>query len=183
MPDERFEFGPTLDGLIIGALEARSDAQLVEKLRHAGLDVLAPLQPAYPAAIFFKFVAVAAKHKFSDASEADAMREVGRLAVRRGLEATFLGRAVLQAARLLGVRRSLKRFGSVMKNGNNYIQGKVTELIPNALEMELGPLVGPRSYYEGVLEESPRILGATDIGITHVRDEGENAVCHVKWVD
>ncbi len=182
MPQERFEFGQTLDGLIIGALEARSDAQLVEKLRHAGLD-LTNLQPAYPAAVFFKFVSVAAKHKFSEVAEEEAMREIGRLAVRRGLEATFLGRAVLQAARLLGVRRSLKRFGSVMKNGNNYIEGKVTELGPNALEMELGPLVGPRSYYEGVLEECPRILGARDISVTRVRDEGEHAVWHVKWVD
>ena len=183
MAQERFEFRQTIEGLLLGAFEARGDAELLSKLRNEGLDLTANLQPAYPAAVFFRFVGVAARHRFPDQPEVDAMREVGRLAVRRGLEATLLGRAVLQAAKLLGVRRAMKRFGTVMKNGNNYIDGKVTELSPNALELELGPLVGPRSYYEGVLEECPRMLGAHDIVVTHLRDDGEHACWRVEWKD
>lgn len=183
MPHERVEFEQTIDGLLKGALESDKDPALVEKLRAAGLDLTKKLQPAYAAADFFRWASIAAKHRYPELTEEQALCEAGRLAVRRGLESTFLGRAVLKAAQLLGVRRSLKRFGATMKNGNNYIEGEVAELSPNSLEIKLGPLVGPPSYYEGVLEESPRILGGKDIQVTRVRTEGEHIVWRVDWKD
>ncbi|MFT3710875.1 MAG: DUF2378 family protein [Archangium sp.] len=183
MRDERFEFAQVLDGLFIGAMEALKDPPLVEKLRKAGLDLTVKLQPAYPPATFFKYVVIAAKHRYPELDDAGAVRELGRLAVRRGMEATFIGRAVLKAAQLLGPRRALKRLGTAMKNGNNYVEGKVTELSPTSLEIQLGPLVGPKAYYEGVLEESPRMLGGKDIKLTHLRDEGEHSIWRLDWAE
>jgi uncharacterized protein (TIGR02265 family) len=183
MSAERVEFEQVIEGLLTGAMEALKDPPLVEKLRAAGLDLTRKLRPAYPAAQFFGWVTIAAKHRYPDVGEEEAMRELGRLSVRRGLDSTFIGRAVLKGAQLLGVRRALKRFGAMMKNGNNYIEGEVTELSPTSLEIKLGPLVGPKGYYEGVLEESPRILGAKDIQITRVRTEGEHQVWRVDWKD
>ena len=183
MPSERIEFQQVIEGLLGGALEADKDPALIEKLRAAGLDLTKKLQPAYPAAEFFRWATLAARHRYPDVSEEEAVRELGRLAVRRGLEATFLGRAVLKAAQLLGVRRSLKRLGGTMKNGNNYIDGEVTELTPNSLEIKLGPLVGPASYYEGILDEAPKILGARENQVTRVRTEGEHQVWRVDWKD
>lgn len=182
MPDERFEFGQTLEGLVLAA-DAQHNAALVGALREAGLDLSAKLKPAYPAKEAFALMAIVARHTFPGRSDDEAMRELGRLAVRRGLEATFLGRAVLQAAKLLGLRRSLKRLGAVMKNGNNYVEGAVHELSPRALEIQLGPLVGPRSYYQGILEECPVLLGGRDASVTHVRDDGEHTVWRVEWKD
>jgi uncharacterized protein (TIGR02265 family) len=181
LTEERVEFAQVLEGLFIGAMEALDDPALVEALRAGGLDLRVKLQPAYPAATFFRFATLAARHRYPKLDEAGALRELGRLAVRRGLDSTFLGRAVLQAARLLGPRRALKRLGAVMKNGNNYIDGTVTEVGPTSLEVRLGPLVGPASYYEGVLEESPRILGAREVVVTHLRAEGEDVVWRVEW--
>lgn len=183
MSSERVEFEQVIDGLLIGAMEALKDPPLLEKLRAAGLDLTRRLQPAYPAAQFFGWMSIAARHRYPEQSEEEALREIGRLAVRRGLEATLLGRAVLTGAKLLGVRRALKRIGSMFKNGNNYIDGKTTELGPNSLEIQLGPIVGPSGYYEGVLEEAPRILGGTDIQVTRLRNEGEHIVWRVDWKD
>lgn len=70
-----------------------------------------------------------------------------------------------------------------MKNGNNDLEGTVVEVGPNALELELGPLVGPRSYYAGIIEECPRLLGGSAVTVTHLRDEGERAAWRVEWKD
>lgn len=181
MSQERVEFEQVIDGLMTGAMEALKDPPLVEKLRAAGLDLTKKLKPAYPAFEFFGWLSIAARHRYPTLSDEAAVRELGRLAVRRGLQATFLGRAVLTAARLLGARRSLKRLGTSFKNGNNYIEAKVTELGPTSLEIQLGPLVGPRSYYEGILEECPVMFDAREIQLSLLRTEGEHLTWRLDW--
>lgn len=181
MPEERIEFGQVLDGLFLGAMEGLKDPALVEKLRAGGLDLNGKLALAYPAATFFRFAAIAANHRYPSLDETEAMRELGRLAVRRGMESTLMGRAVLKAAQLLGVRRALKRVGRMMKNGNNYIEGMANELSPTSMEVQLGPLVGPKSYYEGILEESAVILGGKNVKLVHLRNEGEHVLWRIDW--
>ena len=113
---------------------------MVEKLRVAGLDLNRKLAPAFPAADFYRWLVLAARHKYPKLSEVEACREVGRLAVVRGMKATLLGNAALKAMQLLGVRRSLKRIGNSFKHGNNYIEAKVTELGLTSIEIQLGPV-------------------------------------------
>lgn len=183
MTHERVEFEQVADGLLKGALEAHLDPPLVEKLRATGLDLSKKLAPAYPAAQFYRWLLVAARHRYPQLSEEEACREVGRLAVVIGMKSTFLGRAALTAMQLLGVRRSLKRIGSSFKHGNNYIDAKVAELGPTSMEVELGPLVGPASYYEGVLDEGPRQIGARTVQVTRVRSAGEHIAWRVDWTE
>lgn len=183
MRDERIEFEQTAEGLLKGALEATQDPELLEKLRATGLDLTRKLAPGYPAADFYRWLIIAARHRFPQLSEAEACREVGKLAVNRGMGSTFPGAAVLKMMRVLGVRRSLKRIGSSFKNGNNYIEAKVTELGPTSMEIELGPVVAPPSYYEGILEEGPRLIGASGVKVTQVRAEGEHIVYLVDWTE
>jgi uncharacterized protein (TIGR02265 family) len=183
MINERVEFEQSADGLFRGALQAHQDAHLVEKLRAAGLDLNRKLAPAYPAEDFYRWVRIAACHLFPGMDEEKACREVGRLAVIRGLKSTMLGRAALTAMQLLGVRRSLKRIGSTFKSGNNYVEARVTELSPTSMEIQLGPLVGPAAYFEGVLDEGPRQMGALDVRVTRARTEGEHIVWRVEWAE
>lgn len=183
MSHERVEFEQVADGLLKGAMEALADPQLVEKLRAAGLDLTRKLAPAFPAADFYRWLVIAARHKYPTLSEEEACREVGRLAVIRGMQATMLGSAVLKAMQLLGVRRSLKRIGWSFKNGNNYIEAKVTELSPLSMEIQLGPLVGPASYYEGVLDQGPRMMGAKTVQLTRLRTEGEHIAWQLDWTE
>jgi uncharacterized protein (TIGR02265 family) len=183
MSHERVEFEQTADGLLKGALEALKDPALVEKLRVAGLDLSRKLAPAYPAADFYRWVVIAARHKYPSLDEVEACREVGKLAVTRGMQSTMLGGALIKALQLLGVRRSLKRIGTSFKNGNNYIEAKATELGPTSMEIQLGPLVGPPSYFEGVLEQGPRLLGAKEVQLTRLRTEGETVVWRLDWTE
>lgn len=183
MQAERVEFEQVADGLLKGALEVHLDPQLTEKLRAAGLDLSKKFAPAYPAAQFYPWLIIAARHRFPKLSEEEACREVGRLAVIVGMKSTFLGRAALTAMQLLGVRRSLKRIGSSFKHGNNYIEAKVVELGLTSMEVQLGPLVGPASYYEGVLEEGPKQMGARSVQVTRVRTEGEHIAWRVDWTE
>ncbi|MFZ5439319.1 MAG: DUF2378 family protein [Myxococcota bacterium] len=183
MTHERVEFEQVAEGLLKGALEAHLDPQLVERLRAAGLDLTRKLAPAYPAAQFYKWLLIVSRHRFPGMSDEEASREVGRLAVMRGMQSTLIGRAALTAMQLLGVRRSLKRLGSSFKHGNNYIEAKVTELGPTSMEIQLGPLVGPPGYYEGVLEEGPRQVGARTVQLTRLRVDGEHLVWRVDWTE
>lgn len=183
MSNERVEFEQTADGLFRGALQAREDSALVEKLRAAGLDVQKKLAPAYPAADFYRWVRIAATHRFPALSEDDACREVGKLAVTRGLQATLIGVALLKGMQLLGVRRSLSRIGRAFRNGNNYIEATVNEVGPTRVEIRIGPVVGPPGYYEGVLEQGPLLIGAKDVQVERVRTEGEHIVWHVEWTE
>ena len=132
------------------------------------------MAPAYPAAEFYGWLLITARHRYPQLSEEEACREVGRLAVVVGMGSTFLGRAALTAMMLLGVRCSLKRIGSSFKHGNNYIDAKVVELGPTSMEIQLGPLVGPASYYEGVLDEGPRQVGARTVSLTRLRTDIKN---------
>ena len=141
------------------------------------------MAPAYPAAEFYGWLLITARHRYPQLSEEEACREVGRLAVVVGMGSTFLGRAALTAMKLLGVRRSLKRIGSSFKHGNNYIDAKVVELGPTSMEIQLGPLVGPASYYEGVLDEGPRQVGALTVSLSRLRTEGEHITWRVDWTE
>lgn len=181
MQHERVEFEQTVDGLLKGAMEAHLDPKLVEKLRLAGLDFSKKLPPAVPAADFYRWVVIAGCHRFPELNEVEACREVGKLAVIRGMKSTMLGGALIKAMQLLGVRRSLKRIGVSFKNGNNYVEAKVAELGPTSMEIQLGPLVGPPSYYEGVLVEGPTLLGAKEVQLTQLRTEGEHIVWRLDW--
>lgn len=183
MSQERVEFQQVADGLLIGAMEALNDPPLVEKLRAAGLDLRRKLAPAFPAADFHRWLIIAARHKYPDLSEEEACREVGRLSVVRGMESTMLGTAVLKGMQLLGVRRSLKRIGWAFKNGNNYIEAAVVELSPVSMEIKLGPLVGPVTYYEGVLDQGPKMMGAKTVELTRLRTEGEHMVWRLDWTE
>ena len=181
MAHERVEFEQVADGLLKGAMEALSDPPLMEKLRVAGLDLNRKLAPAFPAKDFFRWLVIAARHKYPKLSEVEACREVGRLAVNRGMKSTLLGSAALKAMQMLGVRRSLKRIGSSFKHGNNYIEARVTELGPTSMDVQLGPLMGPPSYYEGVLEEGSKLLGGKEVLVRCVRTEGEHIAWRIDW--
>ena len=91
--------------------------------------------------------------------------------------------AVVKALKLLGIRRSLHKIGWTFKNGNNYIGATVKELGPTALEIQLGPLVGPAGYYEGIRETGPRLLGAKTATVKEVAREGEHVTWHVAWTE
>lgn len=183
MNKERVEFEQSAEGLFKGALKAHEDPALVVKLREAGLDLSKKLKPAFPAEDFYRWVKLVAAHQFPQLDEVEACREIGKAAVIRGLRSTLLGSAVLKALQLLGVRRALLKIGWTFKNGNNYIEAKVTELSPTSLDIQLGPLVGPPSYFEGILEEGPRQLGAKTVSVTQSKVEGETITFRVDWTE
>jgi uncharacterized protein (TIGR02265 family) len=92
-----------------------------------------------------------------------------------------LGRAVLQFIRILGPRRALLHVGTAFRNGNNYLQATTRELSSTAVEVELGPLVGPTGYFEGILEAGPALLGAREVRVVQRGRAGEHVTFRVDW--
>ena len=110
MTQQRFEYSQTVDGTFRGALGADRDAGLNRVLLQAGLD-LSRIAPAYPAADFYRWMRLAARHRWPDLPEAEGCRLIGRLCIERGLASTTLGRGVLQFIRILGPRPAFLRNG------------------------------------------------------------------------
>lgn len=183
MTSKQLEFEQSADGLFKGALQAHDDPRLVAALRAAGFDLEQKLAPAYPAEDFYQWLRIAARVRFPELDEDEGCREIGKLAVIRGMGSTLLGRAVMKAMQLLGVRRALLRIGRSMRNGNNYLEAQARELSPTSVEITLGPLVGPPTYYEGVLEEGPRQLGARDVRVSRSGGEGQQFTWRVDWTE
>jgi uncharacterized protein (TIGR02265 family) len=179
---QRLEYEQSADGLFRGALRAHEHPGARAALREAGLD-LERLAPAYPADQFYRWVGVATRQLFPELDERAGYKKAGMLAVERGLRSTLIGNAVLQVLKVIGVRRSLLRIGRTFRSGNNYIDAKVTEVGPTTLEIELGPLMGPTAYFEGVLEEGPRQLGAKTVRVGEAGRTGEHVTFRLDWTE
>lgn len=182
-PKDRLEFEQTVDGIFRGALGAFGDPSLVEALKAAGLDLTRKLAPAYRPEDVYLWMRVAARHAFPALSEEEGCRRVGQLSVERGMRSTLHGRAVLHFLKLVGVRRSLLVLQSAFRHGNNYIEAKATDVGERAMEVHLGPLVGPVTYFEGVLEAGPKQMGAREVQVTRLRTEGEFVTFRVEWTE
>lgn len=172
-----------MDGIFRGALGAFEDPSLVEVLKAAGLDLTRKLAPAYRPEDVYLWMRVAARHKFPDLDEDEGCRRVGQLSVERGMRSTLHGRAVLHFLKLIGVRRALLGLERAYRHGNNYMEARVTEVGPRTMEVELGPLMGPVTYFEGVLEAGPKQMGAREVRVTRLRSEGEFATFRVEWTE
>lgn len=183
MKTDQFEFEQSVESLFKGALQAHEDPELAAVLREAGLDLARKLAPAYPAEDFYRWLRVAARHRFPELDEAEGCREVGKLAMLRGLRSTLIGGAVLMGMQVLGVRRSLLRVGRNLRNGNNYIEAKTRELSPTSVEIQLGPVIGPATYYEGLLEEGSRQMGAKTVQVIRTGREGQQLTWRVDWTE
>jgi uncharacterized protein (TIGR02265 family) len=180
MSEERLEFGPSLRGLFIDALGPELTDAMKADLRAAGLNVDAPLLPAYPAATFAKCVRVVARGLKPDLSEDDALRSMGRRAVD-GLSTNFIGRALLSVVRLLGIRRTLLRMERAFRNSNNYTRIETQQLTPTSMELTFNTVIGIPAYFEGVMSAVGEALGGSATQVESSPLDGERHRFVVHW--
>ncbi|PZR16734.1 MAG: hypothetical protein DI536_06155 [Archangium gephyra] len=180
--EQRLEFGPAMSGLFIDTLGKALTPELRASLKTEGVDLDKPLLPAYPARVFERAVRVVARGLYADRSEDEGLRLLGRRAVE-GLNTNFLGRAVLLAAKALGLRRVILRIDRTFRNSNNYMRVDARELSPTSAEFIFNTVNGMPTYFAGVLSAVVEVFGARDGQVTHEPLDGERHRFVLSWTE
>ena len=158
------------DTVVDGARKAfgkRLTPALLANLKAVGMDFEAPL-PAYPMEIFLTALAVLAEEVAPGQPPALQHLQLGR-DFMHGYVQTALGLATLTMGRVIGVKRTLLRFGRALKTTGNYVDAEAIEIAPTEVRIitrivpEFRPLITKRwdaiaHYRVGVLESALEIL-------------------------
>lgn len=170
-----------MSGLFNDTLGKELTPQIRAALKAEGVD-LDKLLPAYPASAFEKSLRIVARGLYAESSEDDALRMLGRRAVE-GLNTNFLGRAVLLAAKAVGLRRVILRVDRAFRNSNNYIRVEARELSPTSAEFTFNTVNGTPTYFAGVLEAVVDVFGAHHARVQVEPLDGERHRFVLSWTE
>ncbi len=181
-PAELLVFGHTFEGLFQRALGGRLDAKARQRLEQAGLNLGKKLLPAYPFDVWMRCIAIAAESVYPALPQTEARRQIGRDLVH-GYRETYLGRAMLALAKVLGPKRTLQRSAHNFRTGNNYTETRLTERAPNVHELWMNE-VGPYpEFTQGIIEAGLLEAGARGLKVDVVWHDGHGATYRVSWDD
>lgn len=111
----------------------RLTPDLLAKLSAVGMDFENPL-PAYPMETFLTAIGVLAEAVAPGQPSELQHLQLGR-EFMHGYVQTALGLATLTMGRVIGVKRTLLRFGRALKTTGNYVDAEATELGPAEVEI------------------------------------------------
>lgn len=155
-------FPQTLEALFVRGLAGRLDNKAKDDLRAIGLDLDRPFLPAYPAEVLVRGTELVARHCYPDKPLPDAYFLLGERTVL-GMEETFVGKAQVAFARLVGPMRALLSVPKHIKAGSNYCTGTVTQVSPNCIVNEVrGYKLPYAEFQEGNLSATVTICGGRD---------------------
>ncbi len=181
-PQQKLWFDVVIDGVFNKGLGDRLTDSLRTELKALGMD-LSRLAPAYPMDTVHRALQAAHRHLFPELSEAEALRELGRLSVR-GYFDTFVGKAAVGMIRLIGVRRSLLRLHTTWRSGNNYVETTTSILGPTCIEISINDTSGMPTFWEGLLVEGANIAHAKNLRTTLLPAPNPPAQTYrVEWTD
>jgi uncharacterized protein (TIGR02265 family) len=173
------------------AFGKRLTPELLARLREAGMDFEHPL-PAYPMDTFLRALEVLASALAPGLPAEAQHRQLGR-EFMQGFVQTAVGFAALTMARVIGVKRTLGRFGRTLKTTGNYVEAEVRDLGPTEVELvlrvvpEFRPRVTPAwaavtAYRRGVLEGTLELLGVEgSVELVDAVAGGVEVLYRVRW--
>jgi len=169
-----------VEALFFRSMRSKITDRCVDRLREAGIDLRSKLQGFYARETFYRCVAILGEELFPWMGADERMVQLGTTFMD-GYEQTLLGKAALQAARFMGVRRTLHRMAENYRTSNNYMQVEVQELGPGELKLTLSQTSGASGYYEGALRRGLQLSGARGLVVRREEDDGRRCTLHVTW--
>ncbi len=162
--NEKLVFENTFTGLFRHGVQGRLSPAAVQKLAQLGVDLTRPLLPAYPLQTWSDTLEIVALELEPHDSRLEALRKLGRLAVK-GYRQTLIGKAAEQLARIIGPKRTLARLTQNFRTSDNYTETTLTELSPGRFELWMNDVFGKPSYMAGVIEEILEVAGAKEFAV------------------
>lgn len=149
---EHVVFRPSVEGLFVRELGENLDARTRAQLREVGLD-LEHLGEVVDTRTFDAALGVLTRTVFAHLTEAQALRQLGRLQVR-GFARSTPGWLVLHALSLLPKARMLERLTAAWRNANNFMETRVTAESQGSCSLWVNDVGAWPEFIAGILEES-----------------------------
>lgn len=167
------------EGLFLKALKLEVTPMLRRRLNELGVD-LGKLKPVYPHAIWEQSLIAAGQELMPGKPLPDAMRELGGRAVSGYFE-TFLGIALKQLLRAIGVRRTIGRMTLNFSSTNNYTETRIKDLGERHVEIWMNELSTTQHNMAGIVQTGLTIAGGKNVRVTIVTSDADGCTYEIRW--
>lgn len=174
-PAERLVFEVSFRSVFDWLDEAHRPAVEAE-WKAIGVD-LKRLLPAYPVATWWRAVEIAASKL--EGSRRERLRQVGR-GLAEGFSRTFIGKAVLPLARLIGPRRTLRRAPINFRSGNNFIDAVIDLDEPFHIRLRVNDVSAISEMFAGSIEGMVLVTGGSNPQVEFI-EQGTDTIYDVRW--
>jgi uncharacterized protein (TIGR02265 family) len=175
---ERLIFESSVAALI--RISSAGAPELLDRFRAAGVDAARPLLPAYPAQTWARLVLILAEGMHPSVTRAQALKEIGRSAIRT-FGQTPRGKAALDYIAAIGPVRHLERMSASLKTGASFIETQCKEIAPGRWELWINDVSGVSEFYAGMIEEGSQISGGLESQVRVLREDKPAAFFEVTW--
>jgi uncharacterized protein (TIGR02265 family) len=179
---EEVDFRAGVEGLFVHGIGERMTERLRERLAGVGIDVSAPLLPAYPRRVFARGCELAAEELYPGVPPDEALRRLGHDYIR-GLLRSTVGRGLFRMLGFIGIRQTLLRMSRAFRSGDNYTECTVSPMGSNIVKVVLTQVNGHPTFSQGIFEASLEALGARDFQVRGLWPEGEGYAYELHWQD
>jgi len=177
---ERKVVDDTFEGLYLKALKGQLTPRLKRRLAELGLDLDQKLKPTYPHALWVQALTVTAEELMPGVRLPDAFERLGSQVVV-GYFDTFIGSALKQLLKAIGVRRALERMTANFSSSNNYTRATVRDAGPNYAEVWMNELTLTQYNALGILKTGLGLIGARDVDVELTEQNDEGCVYVIRW--
>ncbi|MFT3836461.1 MAG: DUF2378 family protein [Myxococcaceae bacterium] len=168
------------DGLLRKALARELTFAAKARLKAIRVDVDGRFEPLYPHPVYLQTLEILREELMPDRSIEQAFRSLGARAVL-GYFDTWIGRALKQMLRALGVRRALNRMTQNFSATNNYTRAEAHDIAPKHVRLWMNELTDTRHVMAGIIEAGLSVAGGKDVRATLVETDDDGCVYEVCW--
>lgn len=176
----RFIFGHTVEALFHRALAGRIAPECASSLKRAGLDLQAPLEPAYPLAKWIEWVEISAVHLFPERSIEEAHQLLGEELVE-GYRATPLGQSLFSLLQILGPHKAVARMARNFQTGNSYTQVRLERTGPTRYHLWMNETAPYPQFVQGIIEAGMRAVVAESAKVELVEQNDDGVLYELSW--
>jgi len=172
VPNERLVYDITVESMFSRALKGRLNSRVRARVKEAGIDLDAKLEPGYPREVWLRAMRIVVEELYEGVPEERAWFELGeRLVV--SLRETVLGSATLNVLKLLGPRRALGRMSQTFRAANNYNQAKLEELGPSHFRLWVNEVGVSPHFIAGTVVGTLKAAGAASPRVEIAEFDGQ----------
>lgn len=168
-----------IDGLFNKALGRDLNPRLERRLNELGID-LKKLLPMYEHAVWVKALTAAAEELLPGVPLPKAFEQLGARVVTGYFE-TFIGRALKQLLKAIGVRRTLGRMSQNFAATNNYSKSEIKDVGERHVELWLNELTLTQHNTVGILKTGLELIGGKNLQVEIMRSDEQGCTYSVKW--
>lgn len=161
--------GKLVEGVFKRVLAADLTPELITKLASVGVDVSAPMEPAYPRTTWYLAVELTAKTLFPEDGLSVQLRRLGGHIISSLQSRGIIKGAWLSMARLMGPRRALKQ--AMDFTDRSPVKVTITERAKNEFSISVDDTEQP-DFLAGLLEAAIAMLGgkAPEVSLEAARE-------------